>query len=148
MRDRTLRLTTGGLVLVTIGIASYLLHAHSSGGSVVCSTGGCRAVEQSRYSDVFGVPVALIGLLGSLAILATLVRDDRPTRAAGVALALTGTIFAAYLVVVQLTVLHAVCEWCVANDAAMSVIALLALLRARADLSTSAPVRPPATGRR
>jgi uncharacterized membrane protein len=135
MNDRTLRLVTAALVLVTIGIAGYLLDAHYSGGSVVCASGGCNTVAQSRYAAIFGVPVALIGLLGSVAILATLVGNGLFRRAAGLALALTGFVFAAYLVLAQLTVLHAICEWCVANDLLVTVIAAVGLLRARADLT-------------
>lgn len=136
MSDKALRLTMAALALVTIGIASYLLQAHYSGGSVVCSTGGCETVEQSRYADIFGIPVALIGLLGSVAILITLMRGDLLGRAAGLALTLTGFFFAAYLVLVQLTALHAVCEWCIVNDSLLAAIAVLAVVRARADLKT------------
>ena len=133
MSDKALRLTMAMLALVTIGIAGYLLQAHYSGGSVVCSTGGCETVEQSRYSDIFGIPVALIGLLGSVAILITLLRGDLLGRAAGLALTLTGFLFAAYLVLVQLAVLHAVCEWCIVNDSLVTAIAALAVVRASAD---------------
>lgn len=36
---------------------------------------------------------------------------------------MTGFVFAACLVVLQLAVLDAVCEWCVANDALLAVLA-------------------------
>jgi uncharacterized membrane protein len=134
MSDRALRLTMAACALATVGIASYLLEAHYSGSSVVCSTGGCETVAQSRYSEIFGVPVALIGLIGAVAVLLTLLLRGVRGRAAGVALTLAGMIFAVYLVVVQVLVLGAVCEWCVANDALLGVLALLALWRAhRAD---------------
>jgi uncharacterized membrane protein len=138
MSDRALRLTMAVLALATVGIATYLVQAHYAGGSVVCSTGGCETVAQSRYSEIFGVPVALIGLLGSLAILASLLRADTPWRAAGLALAVTGFVFAAYLVALQLVVLDAVCEWCVANDALLAVLAGLALWRAHTDAKAAA----------
>ena len=69
MNDRALRMVMAVLTLATVGIAGYLLQAHYSGGSVVCATGGCEAVERSRYSEIFGVPVSLFGLIGSAAIL-------------------------------------------------------------------------------
>jgi uncharacterized membrane protein len=50
-------------------------------------------------------------------------------RAAGAALALTGTAFGGWLLYVQLARIHGVCEWCLANDAAMTAVAILALLR-------------------
>ena len=131
MSARAFRLTMAGLALASIGIASYLLEAHYSGTSVVCSTGGCETVAQSRYSEIFGVPVALIGLVGSAAILGSLAVRGVPGRAAGLGLTLTGLLFAVYLIVVQVVVIGAVCEWCVANDALVAVLALLALWRAR-----------------
>lgn len=134
MSERAFRLTMAVLALATIGIASYLLQAHYAGTSVVCSTGGCETVAQSRYSEIFGVPVALIGLVGSVAILGSLLIRGVPGRAAGLGLTLSGLLFAVYLIIVQVVVIGAVCEWCVANDALVGVLALLALWRAqRAD---------------
>ena len=131
MSDRALRLLMAALALATVGIASYLLQAHYAGSSVVCATGGCETVAQSSYSEIFGVPVALVGLIGSVAILVSLLLRDVLGRAAGVALTLSGVIFAVYLVLVQLFVIDAVCEWCVANDVLLAVLAGLAVWRAR-----------------
>lgn len=131
MSERAFRLTIAVIALATVGIAAYLLQAHYAGTSVVCSTGGCETVAQSRYSEIFGVPVALIGLVGSVAILGSLAIRGALGRATGLALTLSGLIFAAYLIAVQVLVIGAVCEWCVANDALIAVLALLALWRAR-----------------
>lgn len=139
MSDRALRLVMALLAVATIGIGSYLLYAHYSGGSVVCATGGCETVQQSPYSEIYGIPVALLGLLGSMAILLTLARDTLLARAAGLTLTLAGLAFAAYLVAVQLTVLNAVCEWCIANDTLVAVLAALAAWRARPDLVAPKP---------
>ena len=49
-------------------------------------------------------------------------------------ISLAGVAFAAYLLVVQLAVIGAVCEWCVASDVVTTLIAALALLAARGDL--------------
>ncbi len=54
------------------------------------------------------------------------------------ALTLSGFIFAAYLVIVQLAVINAVCEWCIASDSLMTVMAAVALWRARADVTERA----------
>jgi uncharacterized membrane protein len=135
MSDRGLRILMALLAAATAGIAAYLLQAHYAGSPVVCSTGGCETVQQSSYSEIFGIPVALIGLLGAVAILASLVRGDTAGRAAGVALAVSGFIFAAYLVIVQLAVINAVCEWCIASDSLMTVLAAVALWRARMELA-------------
>lgn len=143
MSDRSLRLVMASVTVAVVGIAGYLLAAHYSGGSVVCATGGCETVQQSDYSEIFGIPVALIGLLGAAAILLTLLRGDLPGRVAGLALAAAGLVFAAYLVVVQLAVIGAVCEWCIANDTLLAVLAVLAAWRAREDLAARSLARHP-----
>jgi uncharacterized membrane protein len=132
MSDRTLRLAMAALATASVGIAAYLVQAHYRGGSVACSTGGCETVQHSAYAEIFGVPVALLGLLGSLAILLTLLRSDVRWRAAGLTLAVSALVFAVYLVVVQVAVLGAVCQWCVANDAIVVVLAGMAGWRAYA----------------
>ena len=137
--DRALRLAMAVVAVATSGIAGYLLYAHYADGSIVCSTGGCETVEQSRYADTFGAPVALLGLIGSIAILLTLLRGDVLGRAAGLALTAAAVLFASYLVVVQLAVIGAVCEWCIVNDALVALLAVLAGWRALSDLH--APVR-------
>ena len=53
-------------------------------------------------------------------------------RLAGAVLALSGVAFSAYLLIVQLAVIDAVCIWCVANDVIITFVAAAALLRLRA----------------
>lgn len=137
MSDRTTRLAMAALAAVSVGIAAYLVQAHYSGSPVLCATGGCETVQQSRYAEIFGIPVALLGLVGSVAILLSLLRSDLRWRAAGFALALAGLVFAAYLVVVQLAVIGAVCQWCMANDALVAVLACFAGWRAFGDLTAA-----------
>jgi uncharacterized membrane protein len=144
MSDRAFRVVMATLATASVAIAAYLVEVHYSGGSVVCSTGGCETVQHSAYAEIFGAPVAFLGLLGSLAILVTLFRSDRPWRVAGFTLAVAGLVFAGYLVIVQLAVLGAVCEWCVANDAIVAILAGVAGWRAyatdRSGRSSSSPV--------
>jgi uncharacterized membrane protein len=140
--DRVFRLVMAALTTASVGVAAYLVYAHYTSVSVVCPTSGCETVQHSAYADVFGVPVALLGLFGSLGILLTLLRGHRRERAAGLALTVCALVFAAYLGVVQLAVIHAVCVWCVANDVILAVLASLAAWRVYDDL------KAPGTGAR
>jgi uncharacterized membrane protein len=89
-------------------------------------------VQTSRYAEIFGVPLAAIGLGGYLALLAAAgVRGDA-ARLAQAALALAAVIFSTYLVFVQLRLIGALCEWCIASDVLTTAIAAGALLRLRA----------------
>ncbi len=82
--------------------------------------------------EAAGDPVALLGLGAYAAIFATSLGRTDVARAAGAAIALAGVGFAAYLLYVQLSVIDAVCEWCLVSDALMLTIAALAAARLRA----------------
>ena len=75
------------------------------------------------------MPVALLGLLLYIAVLALVAWDSPAARQAVAALALAGTAFAVYLVVIQLAVIDAVCTWCVANDVVVALLAVAAVAR-------------------
>jgi uncharacterized membrane protein len=129
--DRALRLAIGVLAIAGIAIAGYLTYARYANVELICSTGGCETVQRSRYSVVAGVPVAVLGLIGYAVLLATAALPQAWAVAAGAAAALAGLVFAAYLLVLQLFVIDAVCQWCVASDLVLAVIAVLAVLRLR-----------------
>jgi uncharacterized membrane protein len=132
MSEARLRVGIGALALVGAALSSYLLYVRWAGATLACSTGGCGTVQASSYSSVLGIPVALLGLFAySTIFLCSLFRND-VVRAAAFSTALAGVVFAAYLLYVQLTAIDAVCEWCVASDALVTVVAVLTLLRLRA----------------
>jgi uncharacterized membrane protein len=112
-------------------IAGYLVWARYADVPISCTSGGCETFERSSYADVAGVPVALMGLLAYVAVAATATLRGEHARVATAGLALTGFIFSSYLLLVQLTVIHAVCDGCVASDAVMSALLVVALLRLR-----------------
>jgi uncharacterized membrane protein len=138
MSQARLRTAVAALALVGVAIAGYLTYVHYAGVSITCSTGGCETVQHSRYAEISGVPVALLGLLAFVGILASAIRGGIEGRAATLSISLIGVAFAAYLLVVQLAVIGAVCEWCVASDAVTTLIAALALFAARDDLRVPA----------
>ena len=132
MNERALRAAIAVLALAGIGITSYLVYERYTGGTLICTTGGCETVQHSRYAKIAGVPVALIGLLGYIGLLVTALLDSDLARAAGVALSLAAALLGAYLLVIQATVIHAYCTWCLASDLLVLLIAALALARAYA----------------
>jgi uncharacterized membrane protein len=74
-----------------------------------------------------------------------LLRGDR-ARLINATLALSAFLFAFYLLVIQLVVIDAICEWCIASDVITTMITALALMRLRADdvepAISAVPVRP------
>jgi len=110
------------LALAGMGVAAYLTYTHYADKVVACGPlGRCETVQQSEYSTIAGVPVALLGGLAAAALLAIAVG-----RLAGLALAVewaslaalalttASVAFAAYLTYIELFVLDAICIYCVA----------------------------------
>lgn len=118
------------LALAGLGVATYLTAVHYSGGEPVCAVGhGCQTVQESEYADIAGVPVALIGLIGYVAILLSLVVLRGETgRLARVAMTVVGFAFSAYLTYLELFVIDAICQWCVASAVIMTALLVLAVV--------------------
>jgi uncharacterized membrane protein len=89
-------------------------------------------VQASSYSKVLGVPVALLGLAAYVTIFVCALVRNELARVSAASVALAGVGFAAYLLYAQLAVIDAVCEWCLASDGLVTVLAVLTLLRLRA----------------
>jgi uncharacterized membrane protein len=107
------------LVLAVIGlaVASYLTYVHYAGINPACTAGqSCVKVQTSQWSKLGGVPVALIGLIGYIAIVISLLVPDREeSRLATLGLTLVGFGFSAYLTYRELFSIHAICEWCASS---------------------------------
>jgi uncharacterized membrane protein len=132
--DRRLRIAIGVLCLIGIGIAGYLTYVHYAGLKVVClSGGGCETVQSSRYSKLDGIPVALLGLLGYITILASLALRGDTGRSAGFGVALIGFLFSMYLTYRELFTIKAICQWCVASAVLMTILVALTAIRVLRD---------------
>lgn len=131
MNDFRIRIAIGALASVGVLLATYLVVERYTGGVISCTTGGCETVQRSSYSVLAGVPVAVLGLVAYLAILALCFFRSEAARAAQLGLALTGVVFSGYLLWAQAVPIGAFCDWCLASDAIMTAIALLTLLRMR-----------------
>ena len=131
MSARALRTVLLVLAVIGLGVASYLTYVHYAGIKPACTAGeSCTKVQTSVYSKLAGVPVALIGLLGYIAILASLLaREDEPARLATMAFTLTGFGFSAYLTYRELFSIHAICEWCASSAGIMAILMGLSVWR-------------------
>jgi uncharacterized membrane protein len=119
------RLRAVAVFVATLGIAvaTYIAVAESDGGAPACFTGGgCETVAESSHSELAGVNVAVIGIAGYLLLLvAALLRGDG-ARLAGFAFALIGFGYSVYLTWLELFVIDAICQWCVASAVLMTLL--------------------------
>src|SRR6478752_6756607 len=132
MSARTLRIAMTVLTVLGLGVAMYLTYIHYAGIKPLCGRngGGCEVVQTSEYSKLAGVPVALIGLIGYIAILGSLLApQNETTRFATVAFTVVGFGFSAYLTYRELFSIHHICEYCVASAVIVTILMCLAVLR-------------------
>jgi uncharacterized membrane protein len=116
-----------GLALLGLAISAYLTYVHYAGIEPVCSgISDCERVQTSEYADLVGIPVALLGIAGYLAILVSLRTRVEVTAL----LSYLAVAFSAYLTWAELFKIDAICQWCVASALITLVIAALATVRA------------------
>jgi uncharacterized membrane protein len=134
LTDRALRIGAALVALAGLGVAAYLTWARYAHATVICiAGGGCETVQSSEYSEIAGVPVALLGVVAYATILGLILWDAPSARLGAATLALVGMLFGAYLLAVQLFVIDATCSWCLANDVVIApALAVLTALRLRA----------------
>ena len=131
MTDGRLRVAIGALALAGAAVAAYLVYSRYSGTRLVCTTGGCETVQHSKYAKAAGIPVAVLGLVAYLAVFATALSARVEAAAIGAAIVLGGLAFGIYLIVIQVSVIDAICQWCLASDAILAVLAVLTAERLR-----------------
>jgi uncharacterized membrane protein len=130
--EQALRIAAAVLAVLGIGVATYIAIADASRGSPVCLAGGhgCETVAQSRYSHLLGINVAVIGIGGYVVLLGSALAWGDAGRFTGFLAAAIGFGFSVYLTYLELFVIDAICQWCVASAVLMTL--LLAVNAARA----------------
>jgi uncharacterized membrane protein len=130
-RRRGLRFVLGALAVAGFLISAYLTWIHYMGVAPICvgGSGGCETVQTSSYATVLGVPVAVVGLVGYSGLLFSASLRGVAGVYLGFLVALVGTLFSAYLTYLELFVIHAICEWCVASATIMVAALLCAAFR-------------------
>lgn len=112
-----------GVVVSAIGtvIATYLLAIRFAGIPAICGPalgpfGGCAKVEASAYSSIGPIPVALIGVVGSLVLLIASVHYLRTRSTISLNIwalaAMVGAAIELVLIAIQAFVIGAWCGWC------------------------------------
>jgi len=123
-------------IMAVLGIvvsSVSLQHHYGTSETKYCEFGqafNCDVVNRSEYSSIFGIPVALIGMLGygALVGLATMYRERRETPLLLFAGAAAGLGFALYLTYIEARVLGVWCVLCLSSLAIITGITGVALV--------------------
>ncbi len=110
-------------ILSTLGVvdSAYLTNEHLKNAGHNCGIvfANCGAVLGSIYSEVFGVPLALIGLIHysflTFLLLVSTRSKNRFWRYLVYIFTMIGLLVSVYLVFLQLVIIKAVCLYCMAS---------------------------------
>jgi len=123
----------GGIGLLDALYLSWSKLAHQQ---VICGTyKGCETVNSSPYAEIGGIPIALLGAGAYIVILALLYLESRNSfwqengPLAIFVISLAGTLYSAYLTYIEISVIHAVCLYCVVSAIAMTAIFAFTIVR-------------------
>jgi uncharacterized membrane protein len=124
------------LVLIGLAVSIYMtIYKVTSNNAMCLGSGDCSTVNASRYAEVYGIPVATIGIAGYFAILLThwYERRDKFFEKNGPMLifgmALTGFLFTLYLIYVEFALLNAICPFCLTSQISMTIIFIISVIR-------------------
>lgn len=122
-----------------IYISGYLVTKRFTGGSLACSRWAqCDVVNNSVYSQIYGVPVCVVGLAGYLLLLALALAalwttgcTQRRILLLSLVLSVGGVGFSVYLTYLEIYVIEALCTWCVASAIVITLLAVITAVTIR-----------------
>ncbi len=111
------------LIFAGLGVALYLTFLHYTHGSAVCggmeTFSNCDMVLQSKYAEVFNVPVALFGVVFYAMILIVFLniiyRKDDFFVDVMFSVEIVGFVFSVLLVYTQIFLIGALCPYCLSS---------------------------------
>jgi len=134
--DKRLTQLTIALTIIGLLVSIYMtIYKVTSNDSMCIGSKDCSVVNASKYSEVNGIPVAMVGMLGYAAILAVLWLEQKPGffKSNGTmilfGLSLTGFLFTVWLIYVEVALLKALCPFCLTSQIAMTLIFILSVMR-------------------
>jgi uncharacterized membrane protein len=132
------RLSQLAIALTVIGllVSIYMtIYKITSNDNMCIGSKDCSVVNASRYSEVYGIPVAVVGVVGYAAILGVLLFErnigflQQNGTLAFFGLSLTGFLFTLYLIFVEVALIKAYCPFCITSQVAMTLIFFLSVIR-------------------
>ncbi len=134
--DKRLKQITVALSVMGLLVSIYMTIYKATSNEAMCvGSSGCSEVNASRYSEVNGIPVAVLGVVGYAAILALLFLEERSGffQENGTmiffGISLVGFLFTLYLIYVEVALIKAYCPFCLTSQAVMSVLFIISVIR-------------------
>jgi len=133
------KLTIIAVVTSIIGFidSAYLTIIKFTHSPIYCTPGlgNCETVQNSQWSTIWGIPVALLGALAYLVLILFFAFGDRISflkqysQYIVFGTSLFGFLFSLYLTYLELFVLHTICQWCILSAICMTVVFIVTIIR-------------------
>jgi len=134
--DKRLKQLTVGLTILGLLVSIYMTIFKLTNNAKMCiGSHGCSIVNASGYSEVNGIPVAVVGVVGYLSILIVLYLETKTgifQENGGMilfGLTLTGFLFTLWLIYVEVALIKAYCPFCITSQISMTLIFTLTVIR-------------------
>lgn len=134
--DNRIRLISILLAFIGLIDSIYLVWVKYTDQYALCGPiGNCESVNTSQYSEIGGIPIALLGVGAYLVIIVLLVLEVRsdllreygPLLVFGISLA--GVLYSIYLTYIEVAVLRAICPYCVVSAVVLVLLLFLSTIR-------------------
>jgi len=116
--------------VIAIAVLLYLFVSEINPKVLVCPANGvinCGRVITSEYSNIFGVPLSVLGIIWFTAMIALSFSKSNRYLQLLVPLWAAGIVFIVYLVSLELFVLHSICIYCSSVDILILLMGIPAL---------------------
>ena len=131
------------LSLIGLADAIYLTYIKLAADGICVAGEGCEIVNTSVYSQIYGIPVAVLGGLAYVAMLVVLLLEPRneffefngPLIVLGISI--FGVLYSAYLTYLELYVIRAICEFCVLSAVVLTFMLILSAARMQRTLKSA-----------
>jgi uncharacterized membrane protein len=122
--------------LTGIAVSIYMTVYKLTDNSAMClGSGDCATVNASKYSEIYGIPLGVIGFIGFSGILLMLWLEKRHSffkeygNMLAMGMSFAGFIYSIYLTYLEFFVIKAICPFCVASAVAITLCFLFTFIR-------------------
>ncbi|HAV76150.1 MAG TPA: hypothetical protein DCX53_02240 [Anaerolineae bacterium] len=134
--EKRLTQVTVALTIIGLLVSIYMtIYKITSNDNMCVGSKDCSVVNASKYSEVNGIPVAVVGAIGYTVLLGILwlerktgfIKDNGSLIFFGISL--IGFLFTLWLIYVEVALLKAYCPFCLASQASMTLIFIISVIR-------------------
>ena len=143
------KLRRASILLAVLGLLDsiYLGWVKFTGAYALCGPiGNCESVNSSQYSEIFGIPIALLGAGAYAIMIVLLLLENRCQIWAELSsmivfgMSLIGVLYSIYLTYIEVAVLKAICPYCVISAIILVILLLLSGIRLSISLREPDPL--------